>query len=88
MTVDRPIEGLAIAQPRRGFRYGSEAFWLVGFALEGGWPDAALDLGDPASWTALWLSFATATAVALALPLDVSPATSTTLDHYALASLD
>ena len=35
---------------------------------------AALDLGDPASWTALWLSFATATAVALALPLDVSPA--------------
>ena len=45
MTFERPVEGLTIAQPRRGFRYGSEAFWLVGFALEAGWPDTALDLG-------------------------------------------
>ena len=34
-----------VAQPRRGFRYGSEAFWLVGFALELGPAASALDLG-------------------------------------------
>lgn len=43
--LDVPADGLGVAQPERGFRYGSEAFWLVGFALEGGRPRAALDLG-------------------------------------------
>ena len=45
MTIERPREGLSVAQPRRGFRYGSEAFWLVGFALNDGLPDTAVDLG-------------------------------------------
>jgi len=45
ITIERPLEGLFVAQPRRGFRYGSEAFWLVGFALEAGLPDTAVDLG-------------------------------------------
>src|SRR5688572_7988230 len=45
MTRDTPASGLAIFQPERGFRYGSEAFWLVGLALEGGGPRTALDLG-------------------------------------------
>ena len=45
LTADGPADGLVIWQPERGFRYGSEAFWLVGFALEGGTPTRALDLG-------------------------------------------
>ncbi|TVQ91102.1 MAG: hypothetical protein EA397_11450 [Deltaproteobacteria bacterium] len=32
--LDQAAPGLLIAQPERGFRYGAEAFWLVGFALE------------------------------------------------------
>jgi tRNA1(Val) A37 N6-methylase TrmN6 len=46
MTRDTPADGVVVWQPRRGFRYGSEAFWLVGFALEGGGvPRSAVDLG-------------------------------------------
>jgi tRNA1(Val) A37 N6-methylase TrmN6 len=44
-TREEPLPGLVIWQPRRGFRYGAEAFWLAGFALEGGRPRTALDLG-------------------------------------------
>lgn len=44
-TREEPLPGLVIWQPRRGFRYGAEAFWLAGFALEGGVPRRALDLG-------------------------------------------
>ncbi len=44
-TREEPLPGLVIWQPRRGFRYGAEAFWLAGFALEGGVPRTALDLG-------------------------------------------
>jgi tRNA1Val (adenine37-N6)-methyltransferase len=44
-SADRPAPGLVVHQPRAGFRYGAEAFWLVGFALEGGRPRTALDLG-------------------------------------------
>ena len=32
--LDQAAPGLHIAQPERGFRYGAESFWLVGFALE------------------------------------------------------
>ncbi|MEQ1568253.1 MAG: hypothetical protein ABMA64_21620, partial [Myxococcota bacterium] len=46
MTLDRPAPGVVIAQPARGFRYGSDAMWLVGFALATGpLPASALDLG-------------------------------------------
>lgn len=33
-TRDEPAPGVVIYQPRRGFRYGAEAYWLAGFALE------------------------------------------------------
>lgn len=44
-TLDAPAPGLVVAQPTRGFRYGAEAFWLAGFALEGGPARTALDVG-------------------------------------------
>ncbi|MBN2798473.1 MAG: methyltransferase [Deltaproteobacteria bacterium] len=33
-TRETPAPGVVVYQPRRGFRYGAEAFWLPGFALE------------------------------------------------------
>ena len=55
-TTDQPAEGLAVTQPRRGFRYGSEAFWLVGFALDGAPPpESAVDLGTGSGIMALLL---------------------------------
>jgi tRNA1(Val) A37 N6-methylase TrmN6 len=55
-TVERPASGLSVVQPRRGFRYGSEAFWLVGFAIEGGGiPRLAVDLGTGSGIAALLL---------------------------------
>lgn len=45
MTRDTPAAGLVIWQPARAFRYGAEAFWLAGFALDGGMPRTAIDLG-------------------------------------------
>lgn len=56
MTFDRPAPGVVVAQPRRGFRYGSEPFWLVGFALEGGPARAAVDLGTGSGIAALLLA--------------------------------
>lgn len=56
-TLDNPAPGVVIAQPTRGgpgYRYASEVFWLVGFALEGGVPRTALDLGT-GSGIAAWL---------------------------------
>ncbi len=44
-TLDTPAAGITIAQPKKAFRYGSEAFWLVGYALEAGVPETAADLG-------------------------------------------
>ena len=35
-TREVPGPGLAVWQPARGFRYAADAFWLAGFALEGG----------------------------------------------------
>lgn len=43
-------------QPQRGFRYGAEAFWLVGFALEGGGSVRAADLGTGSGIAALLLA--------------------------------
>lgn len=56
MTFDRPAPGVIVAQPRRGFRYGSEAFWLAGFALEGGPARAAVDLGTGSGVVAMLLA--------------------------------
>lgn len=56
MTYDRPAPGLVVAQPRVGFRYGSESFWLAGFALEGGEARCAVDLGTGSGIVALLLA--------------------------------
>jgi phosphoribosylamine--glycine ligase len=44
-TRETPAPGVVIFQPRRGFRYGSEPFWLVGLALSRGPARRAADLG-------------------------------------------
>jgi tRNA1Val (adenine37-N6)-methyltransferase len=44
-TTERPARGVEVHQPARGFRYGAEAFWMVGLALEAGEPRSAVDLG-------------------------------------------
>lgn len=53
---DRPAPGVVIHQPARGFRYGAEAFWLVGFALEAGEVATALDLGTGSGIAAMLLA--------------------------------
>ena len=55
-TRDTPAPGLVVPQPRKGFRYGSEAFWLVGLATEDGVPATALDLGTGSGIMALLLA--------------------------------
>lgn len=55
-TSDCPAPGLVVVQPRRGFRFGSEAIWLVGFALEGGPIATALELGTGSGVAALLLA--------------------------------
>jgi tRNA1(Val) A37 N6-methylase TrmN6 len=55
MTRETPAPGVVVYQPKRGFRYGSEAFWLVGFALEGGAVRTAADLGTGSGVAALLL---------------------------------
>jgi len=44
-TKESPTAGLEVYQPIHGFRYGSESFWLAGFALENGVPERVVDLG-------------------------------------------
>ena len=39
------MAGVTIWQPEQGYRYSSDSFWLAGFALDGGHPQLALDLG-------------------------------------------
>jgi tRNA1(Val) A37 N6-methylase TrmN6 len=57
MTFDRPADGLVVAQPARGFRYTSDAFWLAGFALDTGpAPHTALDLGTGSGVVAMLLA--------------------------------
>jgi tRNA1(Val) A37 N6-methylase TrmN6 len=55
-TRETPAPGVVVHQPQRGFRYGSEAFWLVGFALEGGAAASAADLGTGSGIAALLLA--------------------------------
>lgn len=55
-TRDTPAPGLVVPQPRAGFRYGSEAFWVVGLATEAGVPVTALDLGTGSGIMALLLA--------------------------------
>ena len=47
-----------VHQPRTGFRYSVDAFWLAGFALEDGVPATALDLGTGSGIVAFLLAFA------------------------------
>jgi len=55
-TAERPCDGLVVYQPRKGFRYGAEAFWLAGFALEGGPVQSVVDLGTGSGIVALLLA--------------------------------
>lgn len=68
-TVDEPAPGLRVLQPRRGFRYGAEAFWLAGLALDGGPVTTALDLGTGSGVVAALLAWHGAHA----LGVDVRP---------------
>ena len=56
LACDTPAPGIVVCQPRRGFRYGAEAFWLAGFALEPGVPGAAVDLGTGSGIVAFLLA--------------------------------
>lgn len=56
MTHERPAPGVVVTQPCRGFRYGSESFWLAGFALEGGTFRSAVDLGTGSGIVAFLLA--------------------------------
>ncbi len=49
-------DGVWVAQPSVGVRYGAEAFWLVGFALDEGVPHTAADLGTGCGAIALLLA--------------------------------
>lgn len=45
-TIDTPIPGLSLYQPKEGFRYTSDSYWLAGFSIENSpFPKNALDLG-------------------------------------------
>lgn len=45
LSADTPAPGLIVRQPRRGYRWGVEVYLLADFALRGGVPATALDLG-------------------------------------------
>jgi tRNA1(Val) A37 N6-methylase TrmN6 len=45
LTCESPAPGLAVWQPRRGYRFGVEVYALAGFALAGGAAGTAIDLG-------------------------------------------
>lgn len=70
LTQERPAEGLVIWQPKRGFRYSLDAFCLAGWALEGGTPARALDVGTGSGVCALLLKNA---GVAVVEGIDVQP---------------
>ncbi len=65
-----PAPGLVIWQPRRGFRYALDPFCLAGWALEGGMPTTALDVGTGSGVVALLLAHA---GVPRVTGVDVSP---------------
>jgi tRNA1(Val) A37 N6-methylase TrmN6 len=45
LTRETPAPGLVVWQPRRGYRFGVEVYALAAFALGGGTPATAIDLG-------------------------------------------
>lgn len=55
-VASTPCPGVVVHQPARGFRYSAEAFWLVGFGLQGGIPRTALDLGTGSGVMAMMLA--------------------------------
>ncbi len=56
MSRETPAPGVVVFQPRRGFRYAADAFWLAGFALEGGRARTVVDLGTGSGIVALLLA--------------------------------
>lgn len=58
LTVDTPAPGLVLRQPRRGHRWGVEAYLLVDFALRGGDVRGALDFGTGSGILAALLAVA------------------------------
>lgn len=56
LSRDSPAPGLVIYQPARGFRYALDPILLVGWALQGGRPAAALDVGTGSGVIALLLA--------------------------------
>lgn len=57
-SVDEPVDSVSIYQPIDGFRYGSEAFWLAGLAVQIA-PGAkrAVDLGTGSGIVGALLAF-------------------------------
>ncbi len=70
---DSPSPGVAIHQPEKGFRYGSESFWVAGFALEGGVPHTAIDLGTGSGIVAALLAFRGVDALGVDLRAEWAP---------------
>lgn len=56
LTREEPAPGLVVWQPARGFRYAMDPFLLAGFALEGGAPETAMDIGTGSGIMALLLA--------------------------------
>lgn len=56
LSRDSPAPGLVVYQPARGYRYALDPILLVGWALLGGRPDAALDVGTGSGVMALLLA--------------------------------
>ncbi|MCO4743427.1 MAG: methyltransferase [Proteobacteria bacterium] len=55
-TRDTPASGLVITQPKQGFRYAADAFWLAGVALDGPTAKTAIDLGTGSGIVAFLLA--------------------------------
>jgi SAM-dependent methyltransferase len=56
LTRETPAAGVVVWQPRRGYRYGVEVYALAAFALAGGVPETAIDLGCGSGVIALLLA--------------------------------
>ena len=56
LSRDEPAPGVVVYQPRRGFRYAMDPFFLAAWALEGGGPRHVVDLGSGSGIMALLLA--------------------------------